>query len=153
VGISGLDLNNYNGIIKFKKSISTEISKVISAKNKPSETTKVNEYGETVVSRMRQEQTRLNDDEVEVLIKEYQNGKSTKALAERFGCNKATVSRVLKRYGVNVTNRKKERVFIMEDVIAMYENMHTAVEIAQKYGVTPDMVIRFLREKGGKIQG
>lgn len=101
---------------------------------------------------MIQEQKRLSDEEIQRLIKEYQNGKSACALAKQFGCHRTTVSNVLKKCGVNVTNRKAERKLNISDVVAMYEENHTSEKIAKKYEVSPQAVIRCLREQGITIR-
>jgi predicted transcriptional regulator len=62
------------------------------------------------------------------------------------------VSSTLKKLGVDVTNRKAQRKLDTDDVITMYKNMCTSNEIAEKYGVNPQAIIKCLREHGVKIR-
>ena len=64
---------------------------------------KVNEYDQTVVSKASQEQKRLNEEEIALLISEYKYGKSPYVLAEQFGCHRTTVSGILKKHGIAIT--------------------------------------------------
>ena len=101
---------------------------------------------------MKQEQKRLNDDEIKLLIVAYLDGKSTYALAAQFGCHRTTVSEILKRHDVTVTKQKSLRKLNLADVVDMYENMHTSAEIAEKYEVGSNVIIRCLRSQGIEIR-
>ena len=113
----------------------------------------VNEYGETVISKVSQKQRHLTEEEIVLLISEYKAGKSTYILAEQLGCHRTTVSDLLKKNGINVTHCKSQERLDIQDVIAMYENLHTAQEIAGKYGVTRQLVAKTLRASGVRIRG
>ena len=65
-----------------------------------------------------------------MLIFEYKNGKTTYVLAKQFGCNRITVSNILKKHGVIVSKCMSQKKLDPEDVISMYENMYNTVEIA-----------------------
>jgi DNA invertase Pin-like site-specific DNA recombinase len=152
VALTDIDSNNYNAVLRFKKTLSARGNPTSFGESISLPSRKVNEYGETVAGHMIQEQKRLSDEEIQRLIKEYQNGKSACALAKQFGCHRTTVSNVLKKCGVNVTNRKAERKLNISDVVAMYEENHTSEKIAKKYEVSPQAVIRCLREQGITIR-
>ena len=147
MGITGLDLNNVRAAAKLRPKIFRS-----HAVSLPSTDRAVNEQGEIVVSKIKQEQKRLSDDEVSLIIAAYKSGSSTYDLAEQFGCHRNTISNAIKSRGVSVTIRKDEKLDA-EDVIAMYENMHTSAEIAEKYGVGPNIICRLLRSHGVKIRG
>lgn len=112
-----------------------------------------NEHGDIVVSKIVQEQKRLSDEEARELVALYKTGKSTYLLAKQFGCKRTTVSKILKKHGIEVNNRKAQNLLDTNDVITMYQNMHTAQAIADKYGVGSSSIIRCLREHGVKIRG
>ena len=114
---------------------------------------KVNEYGEVEVGRTVQEQKHLVEDEIVLLLSEYKAGKSIYALAEQFGCHRTTVSNTLKKYGIKVTHCKSQEKLNIQDAIAMYEDNHTAQEIADKYNVTRQLVTKSLRAHGVTIRG
>jgi uncharacterized protein (DUF433 family) len=153
VELSDIDSNKYDAVLRFKNSISIGVNPTSPADNISQSARKTNEYGEIEVKRMMQEQKRLSDEEIQMLIVEYKNGKSTYALAKQFGCHRYTVSNALKKQGVNVTNRKAQRKLNIADVVAMYENMHTSEEISAKYDVSPQAIIQCLREQGVAIRG
>jgi len=153
VGLSDLDSNNYYSIITFKESLlsqtqSATLPKIISPTDRH-----VNEHGEILVGKMRQEQKRLNEEEIKLLIDGYKEGKSTYALALQFGCHRSTVSNILKRYGIAVSKCKAQKKLNAADVAAMYENMHTSAEIAERYKVNPQAIIHCLRNQGIKTRG
>jgi DNA invertase Pin-like site-specific DNA recombinase len=114
---------------------------------------KINEHGDLVVSKICQEQKRLNADEIELLIEGYSNGDSIYKLAKRFDCGKTTVSSILKRHDIVVSNRVAQKKLDIEDVIAKYNDMLSSQEIAEEYGVSPNVVLRCLRENGVKVRG
>jgi len=87
-----------------------------------------------------------------LLISEYKNGKTTYTLAEQFGCNRITVSNILKKHGVIVSKCTSQKKLDTEDVISMYENMHNTAEIAEKYDVGPNAILRCLRNHGITIR-
>ena len=59
-----------------------------------------------------------------------------------------TVSRLLKRNGIEVTKTKLN----IDDAIRLYEAGHTSTEIAQKYQMNQSAVTRRLRQAGVKMR-
>lgn len=149
VGLSRLDSNRFDIIIRFKKScLGDELRQPALPKGR-----EINESGETIVKKIEQTQKWLNTEEMELLISEYKAGKTTYELAKQFGCHRRTVACTLKRHGVQVSKCRAHDKLNIPDVIAMYANMHTSTEIAKKYGVHPNVVIRCLREHGTVVRG
>ena len=136
----------YNAVIRFKQSILMD--KPSATKRPITPARKINKYGEVEVGRTIQEQKHLTEDEITLLLSEYKAGKSTYALAEQFGCHRTTVSNTLKKHGIKVTHCKSQEKLNISEVIAMYENRHTAQEIADKHGVTRQLVTKSLRANG-----
>jgi DNA-binding CsgD family transcriptional regulator len=95
----------------------------------------------------------MSEEEIKLLVEGYRCGETTYQLARQFGCHRLTVSNVLKRRGVNVTKCTAQRQLDAEDVIAMYGDMCTSAEIAEKYGVGPNVILRCLRKRGVRIRG
>ena len=114
---------------------------------------KTNEHGKIVVNRIRQEQKHLKGEEIDLLISEYKNGKTTYELADQFGCHRITVSNILKKYGIEVSKCYSKKKLDVDNVVAMYANMNTTQQIADKYGVGPNVILRCLRERGVAIRG
>ena len=151
--LSRLNLNKYDAILRFKESMATDVELMsLSVGSLSPEPRKSNEYGETVASRITQEQKRLNDEEVKLLISEYEKGKSTYQLAKQFSCHRSTVSGVLKKHGVVVSNDTAQKKLDPDVVVALYNNMHTTQQIAEKYEVNPNAVLHCLRKNGVKIR-
>ncbi len=71
-----------------------------------------------------------------------------KEIALQFGCSKTTISKLLKKQGVEIVICKAQAKINPEVVIAMYAEMHTLVEIGQKFGVNPEVISNCLREHG-----
>jgi predicted DNA-binding protein YlxM (UPF0122 family) len=141
----------YDAVIRFKQSILMD--KPESTKIPITPARRVNEYGEVEVGRTIQDQKHLTEDEITLLLCEYKTGKSTYALAEQFGCHRSTISNALKKHGIKVTHCKSQEKLNISDAIAMYENLHTAQEIADKYNVTRQMVAQTLRAHSVRIRG
>jgi len=98
------------------------VTSLLNLLENPSSSNKtVNEYGETLATKITQEQKRLTEDEVVLLISEYKASKSTYVLAEQFGCHRVTVTNILKRHGVpferKAQNGMKPNAFAKKFVI------------------------------------
>lgn len=151
--LSDLDSNEYDTVIRFKRSTPVYPQHAASHPEKTASVTrKVNEQGEDIVCKIGQKQKRMNGNEILSLITAYNDGKTTYELAEQYGCHRQTISSMLKKHGINVTKCKAKEKLNPEDVVFMYENMHTSEEIAKKYKVTPQVIITCLRSHGIKIR-
>jgi len=113
---------------------------------------RMNEHGDEVVAKIRQEQKRLNGEEIELLVDGYKEGKSVYTLADEFGCGRVTVSNILKRHGHEVCNRVAQKKLDADAVITMYNKMHTTEEIAQKCGVSTSSIVRCLKANGVELR-
>ncbi len=149
----GLNYKLISVIVNFKNTLpqNSELNKSFSV-NVPLSHCRTNEYGEIEAVSKRQEQKCFTTEEIQLLITGYKSGKTTYQLADEFGCHRATVSRVLKRNNVNVTNGFRKKQLNPNDVVAMYENKHTSAQIAEKYDVHPNIVLNCLRSQGVKIR-
>lgn len=68
----------------------------------------IDEFGEVAVRQVQKLQKRFTPEEITVLAKEYQAGKSTRELGRQFGCHRDTVSKVLKRNGFKLRGRGRQ---------------------------------------------
>ena len=110
--------------------------------------TSLDEYGTTIVHEIKRKSKYLSSEEISLLVAGYNNGVTTYELAEQFGCNRVTVSSVLKKQGVIVSKAKGQKTLDTEDVLSMYGVKRTAAKIAEKYGVFADVILRCLRKNG-----
>lgn len=111
--------------------------------------TKVNDFGETEVQQISQHQKHsFTPDETYDIIRSYQSGLSIRKIAEEYGCCKTTISKLLKEHGVNVTGAKQQARLQDDQVVSMYEQMYTSVEIGERFGVSHQAVIACLKRNG-----
>ncbi len=154
MGLSGLDSNKYAKLIRCKREMLTSpelaSNKMLSDIEKSVK--RMNKYGESEVVRISQQQKRLSDTERLEVIKEYLSGKTILGLAKKFGCHKVTISRALKAAGIQPDNRIAQKKLNANEVISMYADFHTTAEIAERYGVNPNAIIKCLRDNNVPIR-
>jgi hypothetical protein len=102
VELSELNSNHLDAVIRFKKSLAADTKPAAPADIVPPAERKANGYGEIYVSKMQQKQKRLTEDEIRLLIADYQAGKSTYTLASEFDCHRQTVSELLRKLHFSV---------------------------------------------------
>ena len=112
----------------------------------------LDEHGKTIVHELKRKPKYLSSEEINLLVAGYNNGITTYELAEQFGCNRVTVSSVLKKQGVIVSKAKGQKKLDTEDVVSMYGHKRTTAEIAEKYGVCASVVLCCLRKNGVAIR-
>lgn len=111
--------------------------------------TKVNDFGEKEVHQLSQRQKHgFTSDETYQVIRSYQSGRSLKELSKEFGCCSTTISKLLKEHGIEVTGAKQQARLPDDQVISMYEQMYTSVEIGEHFGVSHQAVIACLKRNG-----
>lgn len=113
----------------------------------------IDEFGEIAVKRLTQPyRVEFSSEDVKNIVAAYKAGKSTHKISQQYNCCKTTISNLLKRNGISVTNAKAQGKFNAQTVIHLYEEMHTTEEIAKLFGVSPYTINRCLRENGVKIR-
>jgi len=149
VALSDLESNIFDKVSKWKRhAVFTEDDAPIIN----SESVVISEHGDLRVTQIRQPQKRLNKAEITQAIAEYQDGMTTYQLAEKYGCDRQTISNVLKRHDVNVSKCKAANKIDSKEVIAMYTGMHTSEQIAKHCGVSPSVILKCLRSNGVHIR-
>ena len=155
VGLTGADSKRYKAILRAKNraiKAAKPLPVPLPTGETGSEDRCVDQFGATSVNQLRQTQKWLSAEEVEQVISEYKEGKTTYELAERFGCHRQTISATLKKHGVEVDKCKARKKLDTDVVVAMYAEMRTTEEIAGHFGVSSYTVNRCLRENGVKIR-
>lgn len=148
MALSALESNKYDKVLRWKRSANFTSD----TPDTEQEPVVVSEFGDLKVSHIRQPQKRLTAKEIAQAIEEYNNGMTTYELAEKYGCNRQTISAVLKRHGVTVTKGKASKKIDDDEVIAMYADRITTEKIAQKFGVSPQTIVKCLRRHDIKIR-
>lgn len=153
VELSRFDSNKYQAILRFKKQLFHHCEKPTETGGVLSINRSVDQFGEIAVKHLQRSfRVEFSNDEVETIISLYKSGKSTNIIAKQFGCAKATISSLLKRHKINVTNRRAQSKLPMDEVIRMYKNMNTAEKIAKHFGVSAFSIRKCLRENGVQMR-
>ena len=149
VALSTLESNIFDKVSKWKRHavFAEDDAPIIN-----SESVVVSEFGDLKVTQIRQPQKRLSESEIAQAATEYQNGMTTYALAAKYDCTRLAMSNALKAHGVAVTKCKAQGKIDTENVLALYKDMHTTAEIAEKYGVYPQLILKCLRSNGVTIR-
>jgi|GEM_PF-1057899 len=103
--------------------------------------------GRIVATKIRQQQTRLDESEVVRLIAEYRSGSTVYQLAARFGCHRTTVSECLKHHGVpmRMTRLTSEQI---DEAVRLYESGLSSAKVGKRIGANAETVRQRLRERG-----
>ena len=100
-----------------------------------------------------QEQKRLSDDEIRQIAEKYSSGSSTYELAAEFGCHRSTISRVLKKSGIEVSHKASKREALTKRVLDMYADYTKPVDIGKELGINVTTVRKILHENCVRIRG
>ena len=152
MALSDIDKNNYNAIIRFKKSLTIDMESTARLENLPFTAKKVNEYGQTEVRKLCQPQKRLTDKEIAGIVTDYQDGINTTQLEEKYSCHRQTISNHLKKQGVNVTAEKIFSAQETEEIIRSYEKGLNTAEIAEQFGVGRSTILKHLHNNSVRIR-
>ena len=153
VALSGLDLNNYDALIRYIKSfvVDADADEDNISEEMPITYKKVNEYGEIEVTKLTQQQKKLTNNEALQIVKDYQNGMNTYQLADKYGCHRANISVQLKKQNIEVTTRKLNLQNITE-IIGLYEGGMNTTQLAKQFGVTCPTIIKYLHKNKVKMR-
>lgn len=72
--------------------------------------------------------------------------KSTKVIGNEYDCCRTTICRILRRYGINVTKSRAQAEVSEKEIVFIYKNKHTFAEIAAHFGVSLQIINRYLRD-------
>jgi transposase len=94
---------------------------------------------------------RLSYTEVTQLVELYRGGNSMRELAHEFGIHRVTVSRLLKREGVELRNRGLAADEI-DQAVKLYAEGKSLARIGEHFDVDHGTVWRQLRKRGVKMR-
>jgi DNA-binding CsgD family transcriptional regulator len=89
---------------------------------------------------------RLTEEQVQQLIEEYKAGATVYELGDRFGINRKTVGKILKRHGVTMRMQGLSPSQI-DEAARLYGEGISLARIAEKLDVTANTVHARLRER------
>jgi DNA-binding MarR family transcriptional regulator len=94
---------------------------------------------------------RLSSAELTQLVELYRSGKSMRELAHQFGIHRVTVSRLLKREGVELRNGGLSADEI-DHAVALYAEGKSLARIGEHFGVDHGTVWRHLKKRGVRMR-
>ncbi|MCL2817968.1 MAG: hypothetical protein FWD39_06255, partial [Clostridiales bacterium] len=132
VALSTADLNNSatSKLLKHKSRATCFSNINMEKHSKPS--LYKDDFGELCRTGLIQNQKRLTDAEAASVVEEYQNGLSTYALAEKYGCHRNTISRCLKKHCITVRIGNAKPIINDAEMIALYNKGVNTTEIAER---------------------
>ncbi len=69
----------------------------------------IDEFGEIATKQITHIQKRFTSEEIVILAEKYIDGESIRELAKEFGCDRNTVRNALKRNGVKIRGRGRQK--------------------------------------------
>jgi transposase-like protein len=99
----------------------------------------------------RQTQRRLNPEQVDQLIAEYQTGDSMLQLAKRWGLHRTTVAEHLRRAGVVVKQRGVPPEWLHE-AIRLYKDGWSCQRLAERFRCDDETVRQTLKRHGVQLR-
>lgn len=106
----------------------------------------------SIVQHYRQEQKQLSDAEISLVVQRYSEGSSTYELAKEFGCHRSTISRVLKKSGIEVSHKATSRTALCEKILQLYADYMRPVDISKELGINVATVRKILHGNNVRIK-
>lgn len=100
----------------------------------------------------KQAQHRLSASEIEEIIRQFREGKTTLALAEAFGCSRTTISRHLHNAGLSAREKRFDEAQLRE-MERLYETGLSLDKVGERFGTSGTTVTKHLRDCGVQIRG
>jgi transposase-like protein len=151
VALTAVDENQLDRLLRYRPNALSAPYNSTSEKA-GSNKTYTDEFGEIAARKIQQAQKRLTVAEIDGIVAEYQQGASTYALAEKYGCHRNTISSNLKKRGITVTHSKIEACGGGADIIALYKGGVNTTELAKRYSISHASIIKFLHDNGVEMR-
>ncbi len=100
---------------------------------------------------MKQTQRRFTSDEELAVVEDYRAGGTIYTLAEKYGCHRNTISRVLESHAVGLANPPIESTKI-DEMVRLYELGLSMNATARKVGVSARTVFNHLHHRGAQTR-
>ena len=142
VALSDPDSNNSRKLLQYKQDSICPVNNTLN--NTSTSSLYVDDYGDFFKKGIEKNQKYLTDAEATSIVEEYNSGLSTYALAAKYGCHRNTISRCLKKHGVEVKAEKIDTEADVAKMISMYNEGFSAIEIAERFSIAKTTVIHRL---------
>ncbi|MDR1495396.1 MAG: helix-turn-helix domain-containing protein [Clostridiales Family XIII bacterium] len=153
VGLSDLNTNNYGQITRYKDIIKTGDAQIVLGTNHA--TRHYPQYDDQALIKHRVTQRRkwLSEAETEQIVSSYQNGVTVYELADKFDCNRETISNALKRNGIQPTTKKITDQAKINEIISQYASGKKLNDIAELHSVGASTIRKILIKSGVAMRG
>ena len=141
VALSLSDINKFKRIVSYKNSITL-------TSNRPyHQEQSYQQYDQdtTFVNEITKQQKRFTDSEIPELASDYKSGMTVYELADKYGCHRNTISKTLKKHGVNVTIQKITTDEELQKLMYLRKTGSTNEQTAQQLGINQSTVKRYFR--------
>ncbi|WP_143544344.1 MULTISPECIES: hypothetical protein [unclassified Rhodococcus (in: high G+C Gram-positive bacteria)] len=85
---------------------------------------------------------------MDLLVSEYEAGKTAPEVAELFGIHRQTVARLLASRGVTTRSRARIDAKLLAELTWHYERGRSTVELGRQYGLAASSVGKALKKSG-----
>lgn len=145
MGLSDVDTNNYNRLIQYKSSLNK-------SRQPPENYTSVSsncnlDISEKVVTKLHQEQARLDDSTIKQLVIDYKNGLNMNELARKYNCHRTTISQKLRMSGVAIRRLPPNNEQI-DRMVTLYQSGLSLEAVGNKVNASASTVLRYITKRG-----
>ena len=140
VGLSEINSKNYRAILAHKAKLKESPNNLLLTYERASS---VNDY---TITELKEQHKQLTEEEIAIIVLCYKAGASAYDLAIEFNCHRSTISRNLKKQGIEVTTEKVKRTGLINQVISMYANWEKPKDIGTKLGINAATVLKILKD-------
>jgi len=98
-----------------------------------------------------QRQRRFSAREELAVVADYADGGTVYSLAAKYGCHRATISRILKSHHIQLANAPIDHATI-DEAIRLYESGLSMATAARHLGISTRSVFNFLHAAGAEIR-
>lgn len=94
----------------------------------------------------------IKGDQAQELIAVYEGGAGLGELSQRFGVSRQTVSRILKRHGVEPRWSRRITDEEVDEAARLYEQGQSLARVGQRFNTTDDTIRRHLIKRGVRMR-
>jgi DNA invertase Pin-like site-specific DNA recombinase len=102
---------------------------------------------EKIVTKLHQEQVKLDDNAIRQLIIDYKNGLNMNELARKYNCHRTTISQKLRMSGVTI-RRLPPNDEQIDRMVTLYQSGLSLETVGNKIGVSASTVSRHIAKRG-----
>ncbi len=151
MALSELESKYFATLYKYKTRVMTKQIPADDTGNEKADYLSFTEPYPSTITEIKQYQKRLNEQEIQKLIKAYLSGKTVYELANMFSCNRETVSNHLKTSGVKM-RRQPPSDEQVEQAIGLYRAGYSCAKSGKVLNLNPSVIWKILKREGVKLR-